>query len=61
MDKLLLTTAETARALSVGRNRVYELIYSGRLVSVKIGGSRRIPAWAVTAYVESLTDATPVA
>jgi excisionase family DNA binding protein len=56
MEKLLLTTAEVAKILSVGRNRVYELMYSGQLASVKLGGSRRIPLSAVQAFVDSLRD-----
>ena len=43
MDKLLLRPEETAEALAVGRDRIYELIGSGRLRSVKLGRSRRIP------------------
>ena len=54
MEKLLLNTHEVAQILGVGRNRVYELIYSGQLVSAKIGRTRRIPVAAVRAYVDSL-------
>jgi excisionase family DNA binding protein len=52
-EKLLLKVEDVAEALSVGRNRVYELIYKEQLVSVKIGGSRRVPVSAVRAYVDS--------
>ena len=54
---LLATPEEAARALRIGRSKVYDLIRSGALVSVKIGGSRRIPVEALRRYVQSLTTA----
>lgn len=54
MDKLLLTPEEAADRLSVGRSKVYELIGSGRLRSVRIGASRRIPAAALVEFVRDL-------
>ncbi len=43
VDKLLLRPEEAAELLSIGRSKVYELIGTGELVSVRIGASRRIP------------------
>lgn len=54
--RLLLRVEEAADLLGVGRTRVYELIGSGALQSVKIGGSRRVPAAALRAFVTRLTD-----
>jgi excisionase family DNA binding protein len=54
VDKLLLTAEEAAEVLGIGRSKVYELIASHRLQSVKIGASRRIPADAVAAFVREL-------
>ncbi len=51
---LLLTAEEAARALRVGRSKVYELMRSGVLRSVKIGGSRRISATALAEFVAAL-------
>jgi excisionase family DNA binding protein len=48
---LLLTAEEAALAL---RSKVYELMRAGELRSVKIGGSRRISAAALTEYVAAL-------
>jgi excisionase family DNA binding protein len=45
---------EFAELLDVGRTRVYELLRSGGLRSVKIGGSRRVPSTVVRAYVDWL-------
>lgn len=57
MDKLLLTPEEAAERLSVGRSKIYALISEGRLRSVRLGGSRRIPAAALVAFVATLDDA----
>jgi excisionase family DNA binding protein len=54
MDKLLLTPVEAAALLGVGRSKVYELLKSGQLSSVRIGRSRRVPAEAVHKFVASL-------
>jgi excisionase family DNA binding protein len=54
MDKLLLTPEEAARTLSIGRSKLYELLRTGSLGSVRIGGSRRIPVAALHAYVVEL-------
>jgi excisionase family DNA binding protein len=55
---VLLTPVEAAKQLRVGRSKLYELLASGQLRSVKIGGSRRISATALAEFVESL-EATP--
>lgn len=60
-DKLLLTVGEVAERLSVGKNRVYELMYSGQLFSVKLGGSRRIPAVSLEEFMEELTGSAGAA
>jgi excisionase family DNA binding protein len=52
--KILLRVEEVARMLDIGRCRVFDLINSGDLVSVKIGASRRIPEQAVRDYVARL-------
>ncbi|WP_239566769.1 helix-turn-helix domain-containing protein [Lentzea nigeriaca] len=45
---------EVARALRVGRTKVFDLIRAGELPSVKIGGSRRVPAQSVEEYLSRL-------
>lgn len=42
IEKLLLTVKEAGYVLSVSRSKVYELMNSGDLPSVYVGGSRRI-------------------
>jgi excisionase family DNA binding protein len=53
-DVELLTPTEAARRLSLGRTRLYELLGSGEIPSVRVGKLRRIPARAVRAYVDGL-------
>ncbi len=53
---LLLTVEETSVLLSLGRTKVYELIATGDLATVRIGRSRRIPRQAVERYVSSLIE-----
>jgi excisionase family DNA binding protein len=54
MEKLLLSLAEAAVHLSIGRSKVYELIRLGQLRSVKIGTSRRIPQAALADFIAAL-------
>lgn len=54
MDKLLLTPTEAAAALGIGRSKVYELLQTGTLPSVRIGACRRVPAEAVHIFVANL-------
>jgi excisionase family DNA binding protein len=51
---LLLRPEDAASALGIGRTKVYELMRSGALRSVKIGGFRRIPATALADFVAKL-------
>ena len=54
MDQLLLTPEHAAQLLAVGRTKLYDLLRTGALESVRIDAARRIPATALTAYVEQL-------
>jgi excisionase family DNA binding protein len=55
---LLLTPEQAARSLAICRTKVYELLRNGELESVQIGASRRIPAAALTEYVDRLRTAS---
>ncbi|WP_326612030.1 helix-turn-helix domain-containing protein [Streptomyces scopuliridis] len=48
---VLLTVPEVMASLKLGRSTVYDLIRSRRLVSIKVGRARRIPADAVRDFV----------
>ncbi|HEY8479837.1 MAG TPA: helix-turn-helix domain-containing protein [Spirillospora sp.] len=54
LEPLLLKPERVAMLLSIGRTKVYELMRSGALPSVRFGGSRRVPATALRDFVARL-------
>jgi excisionase family DNA binding protein len=54
MDKLLLTPVEAAAVLGIGRSKLYELLQTGQLASVRIGTCRRVPTEAVHSFLLTL-------
>jgi excisionase family DNA binding protein len=57
--KLQLRPEEAANLLSIGWSKVYELIGTGELASVRIGASQRIPAEALSEFVRQLSNRVP--
>ena len=53
---LLVRPQDAARVLGVGRTKVYELMRSGALRSVRVGGLRRIPVTALNEFVTRLEE-----
>lgn len=53
-DRELLTIEETAEILHIGRDKVYYLIRTGQLRSIKIGKLRRISRAWIAEFVEQL-------
>jgi excisionase family DNA binding protein len=51
MDRLLLRPVEVADALGIGRSKAYELIAAGTIPSIRIGGSVRVPAERLRAWI----------
>ena len=51
-QRLLLTVAEAARQLGIGRSLFYELLADGQVESIHIGRLRRIPIDALAAYID---------
>lgn len=58
MDKLLLRPTEAAEMIGVGRSKIYFLIASGVLPSIKIGASVRVPLDALRAWIAKQLEAT---
>jgi excisionase family DNA binding protein len=56
VERLLLTPTEAAQALGIGRSKLYELLRSGAVPSVRIGTCRRIPADALAAVIAQLSE-----
>jgi len=53
MPERLLDIPEAQQYLHVSRVKVYELIKTGQLASLKIGKSRRVPESAVDAFIQA--------
>jgi excisionase family DNA binding protein len=51
MEKILLRPVEAAEAIGIGRSKVYELLASGQLPSVRIGSSVRIPVEGLREWI----------
>jgi excisionase family DNA binding protein len=51
LEKILLTPAEAARCLGVGRTTIFALVKDGTLESCRVRGARRIPVAALHAFV----------
>lgn len=56
MERLLLTPAEAAVCLGIGRSKLYELLNAGAIASIRIGNCRRIPLAALDAFVAGLAE-----
>ena len=50
--RVMLSVAEAAKCLSVGRSTMYELINGGEIESVHIGRLHRVPADCLHEFVE---------
>jgi excisionase family DNA binding protein len=61
LPALLVRPEDAAAALGIGRTKVYELMRSHALHSVKIGGLRRVPATALAEFVSQLEEQERVA
>ncbi|GAT85316.1 excisionase [Streptomyces sp. F-3] len=48
-----LTVPEVMKALRLSRFKVYDLIRSNQLQSIKIGRSRRVPADALHTFIQN--------
>ncbi len=55
--KLLLKMTEAAEMLSMSRASFYKLVNDGRIRTVKLGKSRRVPVAELQRFVDSLTQA----
>ncbi len=52
MEKLLVRPSEAAEILGLGRSKVYAMLASGELPSVRIGKSVRVPTQALRQWVQ---------
>ena len=61
MRRKLYRVEEVAEVLNVGRTKVFDLIRSGQLASVKVGGSRRVTEQAIDDYQAGRMGTVPAA
>ena len=54
MNAMLLKVPDVVACLGISRAKVYELMASGELTSVRVGGSRRIRASDLESFVTDL-------
>jgi len=52
MEKKLLTVAEAADMLGLGRSKAYQLVMRGELKSIQIGRARRVPVAALDEFIQ---------
>jgi excisionase family DNA binding protein len=57
VERLLYSVPEGAALIGTGKSKMWELVARGEIESVKVDGLRKIPADALTAYVERLRAA----
>ena len=50
-EKLAYSITEAAEAMSLSRSATKELIYQGKLKSVRVGRRRIIPRWALDQFL----------
>ena len=55
--RLLLTPAETAKALGISRATLYPMLMRKEIPSVRVGGLRRVPIEALQRYIGELLAA----
>jgi excisionase family DNA binding protein len=53
---ILVSVADAAHMLSIGRTAAWELVRKQKIKSVKIGRTRRVPIAAIQEYIERLID-----
>ena len=56
MDPINLSINDAARALGIGRSKLYELINSGRLETVKLGTRTLVRVASIRAFSDSLAS-----
>jgi excisionase family DNA binding protein len=55
-ERLLLRPMETAELIGISRTRVYQLISSGEIPSIRIGGSVRVPLDRLREWISRQAD-----
>ena len=56
MEQMLLRIPEAAKVMGLGRTKMYELVRSGDVPSVRFGRSIRIPTKSLVELIEQRTS-----
>lgn len=56
MEQLLWTVGEAMEATRIGRTKMYQLLSSGEIPAVRVGGAVRIPVAALREWVHRKAD-----
>jgi excisionase family DNA binding protein len=59
METVLLKIPEVLERLAISQTKLYELLSSGELRSVKVGRARRVPSDELDRFIAELDDARP--
>jgi excisionase family DNA binding protein len=59
METVLLKIPDVMERLAVGQTKVYELLSSGELRSVRVGRARRVPSNELERFMAELDDTRP--
>jgi excisionase family DNA binding protein len=59
METVLLKIPEVLERLAISQTKLYELMSSGELRSVKVGRSRRVPSDELDRFIADLDDSPP--
>jgi excisionase family DNA binding protein len=57
MPQRFFKVEDCAKEIGISRSMAYELVKSGEIRSVRIGGALRIPAAAIDEFAESVNSA----
>lgn len=55
-NQVLLRPEDVARSCALSRTRVYQLLRSGELPSVRVGRSRRVTPQALADFVQKMSN-----
>jgi excisionase family DNA binding protein len=59
METVLLKIPDVLERLAISQTKLYELMSSGQLRSVKVGRSRRVPSDELDRFIADLDDSPP--
>lgn len=57
IDSQLLKAQRVAEHLDISKSKAYQLMQAGTIPTIRIGGSLRVPAKALTRWIEANTKA----